>query len=104
MINPVGLFGMRMVGADGGDTASSSVSQAATAGAASFGDLLAAAVDRGFGTLQQAETMSVRALQGDADTREVADAVMSAEQSLQAAIAIRDKLVSAYLDISRMAI
>ena len=29
---------------------------------------------------------------------------MSAEQALQAAVAIRDKIVSAYLEISRMAI
>ena len=29
---------------------------------------------------------------------------MSAEQSLQTAIAIRDKIVSAYLEVSRMAI
>ena len=36
--------------------------------------------------------------------REVVDAVMSAEQTLQAAVAIRDKIVSAYLEISRMAI
>ena len=48
--------------------------------------------------------MSVQGIQGEADTREVVDAVMSAEQSLQAAIAIRDKIVSAYLEVSRMAI
>jgi flagellar hook-basal body complex protein FliE len=36
--------------------------------------------------------------------RSVVDAVMSAEQSLQAAVAIRDKIVTAYLEISRMAI
>jgi flagellar hook-basal body complex protein FliE len=29
---------------------------------------------------------------------------MNAEQSLQAAVAIRDKIVSAYLEVSRMAI
>ncbi len=29
---------------------------------------------------------------------------MSAEQSLQTAVAIRDKVVSAYLELSRMAI
>ena len=29
---------------------------------------------------------------------------MSAEQALQAAVAIRDKIVTAYLEISRMAI
>jgi flagellar hook-basal body complex protein FliE len=37
-------------------------------------------------------------------TREVVDAVMSAEQSLQAAIAIRDKIVIRLSRISRMAI
>jgi flagellar hook-basal body complex protein FliE len=56
------------------------------------------------GSLQQAEELSVKALQGDGDMRAVVDAVMSAEQSLQAAVAIRDKIVSAYLEISRMAI
>jgi len=54
--------------------------------------------------LTKAENLSLEALQGDADTRAVVDAVMDAEQSLQAAIAIRDKIVSAYLEISRMAI
>ena len=48
--------------------------------------------------------MSIEALQGKADTREVVDAVMSAEQSLQTAVAIRDKIVTAYLEVSRMAI
>ena len=48
--------------------------------------------------------VSIQALKGDADTREVVDAVMSAEQALQTAIAIRDKVVSAYLEISRMGI
>jgi flagellar hook-basal body complex protein FliE len=56
------------------------------------------------GALQQAEQASVKALQGDTDMRAVVDSVMSAEQSLQTAIAIRDKIVSAYLEISRMAI
>ena len=55
-------------------------------------------------TLQQAEQLSAKALQGDGDMRDVVDAVMSAEQSLQTAIAIRDKIVTAYLEISRMAI
>jgi len=54
--------------------------------------------------LEKAETASLRGLQGEGDTRAVVDAVMDAEQSLQAAIAIRDKIVSAYLEVSRMAI
>ncbi|MFC6490357.1 flagellar hook-basal body complex protein FliE [Nitratireductor sp. GCM10026969] len=54
--------------------------------------------------LERAEGVSLQALEGEADTRAVVDAVMSAEQSLQAAIAIRDKIVTAYLEVSRMAI
>lgn len=48
--------------------------------------------------------MSIQALKGDADTRQVVDAVMDAQQALQTSIAIRDKIVTAYLEISRMAI
>lgn len=69
-----------------------------------FADILANAAKQASGNLQAAETVSAAALKGEADTREVVDAVMSAEQTLQAAIAIRDKIVTAYLEISRMAI
>jgi flagellar hook-basal body complex protein FliE len=34
----------------------------------------------------------------------VVEAVMAAEQTLQTSVAIRDKVVSAYLEISRMSI
>ena len=54
--------------------------------------------------MQNAEQVSIQALKGDADTRQVVDAVMSAQQALQTTIAIRDKVVSAYLEISRMGI
>jgi flagellar hook-basal body complex protein FliE len=78
------------------------------AGAASASDFAAAvseAANRTIHTLAQAETVSMTALQGGGvEAREVVDAVMSAEQSLQAAISIRDKIVTAYLEISRMAI
>ncbi|HEV2898104.1 MAG TPA: flagellar hook-basal body complex protein FliE [Pseudaminobacter sp.] len=76
---------------------------AADAGA-SFAAMLTRAAGDAIGTLQQAEQVSVQALQGEADIRQVVDAVMSAEQSLQAAVAIRDKIVTAYLEVSRMAI
>lgn len=69
-----------------------------------FADILANAAQQAGGNLQRAEAVSAAALKGEADTREVVDAVMSAEQTLQAAIAIRDKIVTAYLEISRMAI
>jgi flagellar hook-basal body complex protein FliE len=71
---------------------------------ASFASMIGEAASRTVNNLQQAEQLSTKALQGDADMRSVVDAVMSAEQSLQAAVAIRDKIVTAYLEISRMAI
>ena len=70
----------------------------------SFASVLSDLASRTVGTLEQAEQVSVQGLQGQADTREVVDAVMSAEQALTAAVAIRDKIVSAYMEISRMAI
>ncbi len=73
--------------------------------ATSFAAALNEAALQTVGSLQKAETASLQALQGGGvQTREVVDAVMNAEQSLQAAIAIRDKIVTAYLEISRMAI
>ncbi|WP_367718173.1 flagellar hook-basal body complex protein FliE [Nitratireductor sp. GISD-1A_MAKvit] len=69
-----------------------------------FSALLGEAAASTVAKLNHAESVSLKALQGEAETREVVDAVMSAEQALQAAIAVRDKLVTAYLDISRMAI
>ncbi len=54
--------------------------------------------------LRQAEDVSMNALRGNAGPREVAEAVMEAEKSLQIAIAVRDKIVTAYMEISRMAI
>ena len=71
---------------------------------ASFASMLGDAAGRVANNLQQAEALSVKALQGEGDMRAIVNSVMSAEQSLQAAVTIRDKIVSAYLEISRMAI
>ena len=73
-------------------------------GATTFAEALGQAASKTVGTLQNAESVALRALSGDADTRQVVDAVMSAQQALQTAVAIRDKIVSAYLEISRMGI
>jgi flagellar hook-basal body complex protein FliE len=77
---------------------------AAAPGAASFDAVLGETMTRAVDRLENAEAMSLKAIRGEAETRDVADAVMSAEQSLQAAIAIRDKLVTAFLEVSRMQI
>jgi flagellar hook-basal body complex protein FliE len=69
-----------------------------------FSDLLVSAGKTLKTQLDAAENVSMQSLNGGFDPRAVADAVMSAERSLQTAVVIRDKLVAAYLDISRMAI
>ena len=54
--------------------------------------------------LHKAEGASVAGIHGNASVQNVVEAVLDAEQSLQAAIAIRDKVTAAYLELSRMAI
>ena len=55
-------------------------------------------------SLHSAENQSITALSGQGSTRDVVEAVMSAEQTLQIAVGVRDKIVAAYLELSRMAI
>lgn len=73
-------------------------------GGASFGDILAEVSSGAIHSLKEAEATSISAIQGQTSLIEVVEAVKSAEQTLQTAIAIRDKVVSAYQEISRMAI
>lgn len=73
-------------------------------GAGSFGDVLSQLAGAAGDKLKAAEAMSISSMTGDVPTREVVSSVMEAEQSLQTAIAIRDKIVQAYLEISRMQI
>lgn len=56
------------------------------------------------GTLKTGEAASVSAIQGKVSAQRVVEAVMSAEQTLQVAIAVRDKVVQAYQEVTRMAI
>jgi len=68
--------------------------------AAMLGDLVANAA----GVVKNAEAVSIAGVKGQASVQQVVEAVMSAEHTLQSAIAVRDKVVSAYLEISRMQI
>jgi flagellar hook-basal body complex protein FliE len=102
MISGIGALSNQIGGGSVTGAATSAASVASPGG--SFADLVSDVVSNTVASLQNAEQVSVKAISGDVDTREVVDAVMSAEQSLQAAIAIRDKIVSAYIEVSRMQI
>ena len=69
-----------------------------------FSAALADVVASAAATLRQGEASAISAIQGEISPQEVVTRVMAAEQTLQTAIAIRDKLVGAYLEINRMQI
>ena len=71
---------------------------------ADFGAMLGALASNTLSVVKDAEAISVAGVRGQASVQQVVEAVMSAEQTLQGAIAIRDKVVSAYLELSRMSI
>ena len=70
----------------------------------SFAETLKSLGEGVVSNLKVAEGQSFAAIRGQVPTREVVDAIMAAEQSLQTAVAIRDKMVTAYLEIARMQI
>jgi len=70
----------------------------------SFAEIMGGMATDAMNNIRQGEHMSFEGIKGTASTREVVDAVLSAEQSLQTALAMRDKIVSAYLDITKMQI
>lgn len=65
-----------------------------------LGDMATDAID----TLKKGEGAAFAGIQGKASTREVVDAMLQADQQLKTAIAVRDKVVQAYLEITKMQI
>jgi flagellar hook-basal body complex protein FliE len=56
------------------------------------------------GALKKGEMTAMAGVQGKASTQQVAEAVIGAEQALHSVVAIRDKVIGAYLEVSRMQI
>ncbi|AVA20322.1 flagellar hook-basal body complex protein FliE [Rhizobium sp. LEGMi198b] len=71
---------------------------------ASFASVMSNVAKDTVNTLKEAENASFAGIKGTMSTREVVDKVMQADQTLQTAIALRDKMVSAFLDITKMQI
>ena len=79
----------------------------ASAGAGASGDfasLLGRLAADTAGALQAGEAAALAGVQGSLPLQTVVGQVMAAERTLQATLAVRDKAVSAYLEISRMQI
>ncbi len=69
-----------------------------------FGDALARAVQGVADAGHKADAESMRAIAGDGNLTDLATAVSKAELALQTVISVRDRVIQAYQDVSRMAI
>ncbi len=69
-----------------------------------FSAALAEVASSAIATIRSAEATSISGVNGHASVQQTVEAVMSAEQTLSAAMTIRDKAVAAYLELSRTAI
>ncbi|MCE7026700.1 flagellar hook-basal body complex protein FliE [Jiella avicenniae] len=80
------------------------VAQGGVEAGKSFGAVLTQLASDAVSTVKTAEATSIKGVNGESSTQAVVEAVMNAERTLQTAIAVRDKAVAAYLELSRMSI
>ena len=90
--------------ADIGSVRTAQVAAPSTSQSPDFASVLAKAALSAIDTLKAGEATAISGVQGKASVQQVAEQVMSAEQTLQSAIVVRDKVVAAYLELSRMQI
>jgi flagellar hook-basal body complex protein FliE len=69
-----------------------------------FSSLLGSLASGAAASLQSGEVAALSAAQGGMPLQTIVEKVMAAERTLQATLALRDKAVTAYLEISRMQI
>ena len=77
---------------------------AQTASAADFSSVLSEMARQAASTIRASEETAMKGVQGQAPVQEVVQSVMRAQTSLQTALALRDKAISAYQDLTRMPI
>ncbi len=82
----------------------SPTSTAAPTEGPSFDQALAQVVGSAIHTLQTEEAVAIQGVEGAVGPMKVVELVMAAQRSLQTVLSIRDKAVSAYQEIARMAI
>jgi flagellar hook-basal body complex protein FliE len=69
-----------------------------------FGAMLTQVAVDSINTLRHSETMSARAVTGDATLPDVVQAVNAADLTINTIVAIRDRMINAYTEIMRMPI
>jgi flagellar hook-basal body complex protein FliE len=102
VVNAAAAYASRQLGNN--PTAKAASSGAAESAGSDFSNLVKSAVNEAAATSRTSEFVSAQALVNPGDLGSVVTAVSSAEVTMQAVIAVRDKVVSAYQDILRMPI
>ncbi len=69
-----------------------------------FGEMVQAAIQDGIETAKTGESTAAAGLSGEAALVDVVTAISAAEVTVQTAVAVRDKVISAYQEIMRMPI
>ena len=105
MIAPLAVGALSSVLGPAQSASSAATSSSSIAGASdSFTSLLASFSQDTADKLKGAEAASISGIQGKATTQSVVEAVMNAQEQLQTALAVRDKAVTAFQDVTRMPI
>ena len=101
------LTGVSAIGAASATSGRSTAPPVNGTGAVSgptFDQVLGNLFNEGVQVMQAGEAAAIQGMTGGLPAFKVVDAVMSAQRTLTEGIAIRDKAVSAYQEIARMAI
>jgi flagellar hook-basal body complex protein FliE len=85
-------------------TKPAAISGASASPTVGFDGVLEQVAADAIGTMKAGEAASISSIQGKVSAQKVVEAMMSAERTLQMAVAVRDKVVQAYQEVSRMAI
>ena len=98
------IEGISGVSGLGGSLALSAPEATTASGGVSFEQALGQAVGSAVETVKSGEAAAIQGVEGAVPPMRVVESVMDAQRSLQSVLAIRDKLVSAWQDVSRMSI
>jgi flagellar hook-basal body complex protein FliE len=88
----------------GSGSAASGASASASSAGGDFSDMVGNAARSALQTVREAETTTARGVAGRTDVQSVVQAMSNAEITVQAVVAVRDKVVGAYDDVMRMAV
>ncbi|MFT8246729.1 flagellar hook-basal body complex protein FliE [Roseomonas sp. BN140053] len=104
MVLPIGGAGAALAAYRAAAQPGGAAGAEAAGDAGGFGTALQRAIEGAVEIGHQADAASTQALTGQGSVTDVVMAVSRAELALQTAVAVRDKVVSAYQDVMRMPI